>query len=357
MDDLSNIYEEARKYLRTALAGYGRMLPDLYEDAFQEGMIQVWRDVEAGEPVKLKILRRASLSASKFFQRNGEYYFGKPKKSREGIRQNSSTLEKMQVYLDEVLPVNGNVYPTPAQAAQDLGISQGSAGKAIKAIREGRVDHMVYRSDGRKDWDHYSTMSIQKLDSSSEEGGTRSWTDNPKLAGHATSFENEIVESMDLDLLLSKLAEGPREVLSLYLYDGYDSGDLGRHRGYTTNVSQKGNRLLVAAISQAGMLLNPYEGECSSGHERSEESTLVKQRKADGIYTRVCLVCKSAAAKSTLEKRKKNGTYNTGRPVKTHCPQGHLKEATDSRGSLRCRECRRVAQLRYTQRKRDEGTS
>lgn len=299
-DDLSNIFNEAEKYLKTSLKRYQNHLPELMDDAIQEGMIQVWRDVEQGGRDKIHILRRAKMKSETFFKRQGEFFFGKAPASRDGLRPNNSAINKVQVFLEEYLPVHNNVWPTGAEVSRAIGLTQNSAVRALKAIREGRVDHMKYYENGRKDWDYYSTISVELLNTNTgNESNEVNWTNNPKLKELRTEFEDDLLGDMNLIDLLNKLPDRSREALYLYLYVGYIPKDLGEHFGFTAgHVSSQGGRVLDTALKQVRVLLNPYEGECASGHQRSAETTDVIRRK-DGAYYRACIVCQQAKAAKT----------------------------------------------------------
>lgn len=300
-------YTEVEKYLAVSLSRFRIMLPDLWEDALQEGLIQAWRDVEAGVEPKLKVLRRAKLKAKSYFNRNGEHSFGKPKVSRAGLRRDSTVIDKVTTYLDEFVPVYDRV-PQGTEVAKALGISPASASLALKNIREGRIDHMKYREDGRKDWDHYKVVSLQAFDGSGDAGvgiyGARNsntgWEENQIITPHidSPSFEESSVAYMDVISVMKKLAPHHQEVLYLHLFQGYNTGDIGRHLGYTKNISQLGNKAILNAVNQARIALDPYFGKCSAGHTRSEENTLVKLKET-GIYNRYCQTCNKAKAAKT----------------------------------------------------------
>lgn len=352
-NDLSNIYEEAQKFLSVSLRRWKAQIPEIYEDGFQEGMIQVWRDVEAGidggDTTKLLILRRARMAAEKFFHRNGEYYFGRARKSRERISPQSGTLEKVKIYLDEVMPVR-DTWPTPKEVGEALGVPAHRVQKPLKDIREGRVDHMKYRPDGRMDWNYYKTHSVESLNPGvADTASTRHWSDAPEFFGLQTGFENDLVTNLDLTATLNKLAPGPREVLYQFLYQQYNRNDIGRHRHHeaTDNIAAKGDRLLKAALNQVRMLLDPYEGSCQAGHKRTPENCRVDKRE-DGYYFRVCLNCRVRAAKVTNAKQRET-KFKTGRTPKPFCPQGHPK--TEGR----CKICRAAAQKRYTEKRKLKG--
>ncbi len=351
--DMSNIYEEAERYLKSSLARWMPHLPQLWEDAYQEGMIQVWRDVEAGVSPKLKILRRAAMSAEKFFHRNGEYFFGKPRKSREGISRSSTTREKIEVFLEEYMPVHNWVYPTSAVVANAVGIRPENAAQHLKRIREGRTDHMKYRENGRMDWDYYSTVSVEVMNTGEGESfSNRHWTDNARLSSVHTQFEDELVSNLNVVELLKTLNPPHRDILYKVFYEGYTPTDVARSQGTQNNPNSIGGKTYNAALSQLRMLINPYEGECSQGHKRSAETSEVKKR-VDGFYVRICTVCRKNGGgdKSLLAKKP------MGRKVKTHCPQGHLKDQVDSHGRYRCSTCRAEAQRRYTAKKRAQDDS
>lgn len=351
-EDMSNIFPECEKYLRAALSRWRKHLPELYEDAFQEGMIQCWRDVEAGVTPKLKILRRASMAGNKFMHRNGEYFFGKPRKSRDGIRTNQKSVEKVQVYLQEVMPVRNNVYPNAREVSDALGIAYSSAQNIMRNIKSGKIDHMVYREDGRMDWNHYKTFSVEEMGPGTEHHGdqasNRHWTDDVRFA---ESFEDALVSDMDMASILSQLSERHRTVLYMYFYQGYSVVSIGEHFGHTTNVSTKGHRHVNNAISQARMLLDPYHGSCEKGHERTPETSYVKQR-AGGVWARVCKICREESGTTTAEVRKAK-PFKTGRKEREYCPKNHKKDIRDSKGALRCSQCRAAAQKAYTARRRE----
>lgn len=357
MDDLSNIFEEADRYLHTTLGKWRAHLPELWEDAYQEGMIQVWRDVESGvdggETTKLKILRRAKQRANGFFHRNGEYFYGKPPKSRDGIRRNGESLEKVQVFLEEYLPVHDWVYPTAKHVADCIGLTPNQAEVALRNIKTGNIDHMKYRDDGRKDWDYYSEMSVELLGSAGDDpSSNRSWTDAPDVQGYAVSFEDELVANHSVIDLIKKLQPNHQKVLYYYLYEGYTPTDIARMNGTIVNANAIGNKTFKSAISQLQMLMDPYHGECTAGHKRTLETSVVKKRE-DGYYIRMCSVCRTNAGGVKIPAKHKK----SGRPTKTVCPKGHQKDQVDSHGRLRCSKCRAEAQRRYTQKRRDEGTS
>lgn len=353
MEDLSNVFEECEKYLRTALSRWRKQLPELYEDAFQEGMIQCWRDVEAGITPKLKILRRASMHANGFMHRNGEYYFGKPKKSRDGLRTNAAAVEKVKVYLNETRGIRNGIWPGPMEVSKALGINHSSTQKILTDIREGRIDHMVYREDGRMDWDFYKTMSVEVLNTTSDtDKELRHWTDDVRFA---ETFEDIIVSDMDMERILKQLTEKHRTVLYMYFYQGYTPVAIGEHFGHRTNVSTKGHRHVRNAIHQASILVHPYQGKCERNHARTEINTLIKCRR-DGNWFRMCQTCKTEDGHKTVVKQRTTG-FRTGRKERPYCPKGHKKDVRDSRGALRCRQCRAEAQKAYTARKRAERES
>lgn len=343
-----SIYEEARKYLTTVLAKWRQHLPELYDDAFQEGMIQVWRDVESDVQPKLKLLRRAAICAEKFIHRNGEYSFGKPRKSRDGIRRHAATLEKVQVYLEEYLPVHNWVYPTISECSQALGITSSQAGNALKKIREGRIDHMVYREDGRKDWDYYKTISVELLNQDGDDGpsGNRSWTDNPILAGVQEVWEDDVIAEQDFLALLNKLAPEYREVLYLHCAHQYNRGDIGRHIGTYSDavVSQAGTKRLNSAINQARMALGVYQGQCRAKHKRSPETSEILTR-SGGSYYYKCRIC----TREFVPPPPAKVASKVGDP----CGNGHTKDKTVN-GYARCSACLRERQAEYRKRKAAE---
>jgi DNA-directed RNA polymerase specialized sigma24 family protein len=359
MDDLSNIFEEADRYLYKALYRWKNQYPTMWEDAMQEGMIQVWRDIDAGETIKLKILRRASMSANKYIHRNGEYSFGKPKKSRDGLKSNRATFEKVQAYLDEVMPLRGNVWPTAKEVSDNTGLGYGNTQRIMKDIREGRVDHMHYREDGRMDWDFYKVSSVEDLHTGTEgvgSRGNRHWSDSNKLARYAETFEEEVLSSLSFEHILGQLTEHHQEVLRLHFVEGYTAGDLRDH--FDLKTSSRATRHIEAAVSQARMVVAPYSGECAGHHLRTPENTVVKTRQ-DGIWTRICRLCqgaRSAHGKAGAARQGVNGG-KIGRPSTADCPNGHgPKTYQDSRGTMRCHTCKNEQALKSLRKKKDAGS-
>jgi len=348
------IHNEVVSYLTVSLAKWRKHLPEMYNDAFQEGLIQAWRDVQAGVTPKLKVLRRAKMSAEKYLHRNGEYSFGKPKKSRDGLRTNQATVEKVKAYLEETKGLREGVWPTPKTVSDALGINHSSAQKILKDIREGRVDHMVYRPDGRMDWNHYSTMSLELMTYSEAgvESSNRHWSDNPKLELRE-SFEDLFVEDQHFKEVLSQLTEQHRTVLYMYFAEGYSPTDIGRHYGNTDHPSAHGNMMIQRAVNQAHIVVDPYHGTCTKNHERTPENTVVARREG-GYWYRSCSTCKSAAAQGVNERKKTGHARKGGRKPTTHCPKGHLKEKVGLDGALRCKVCRRENQRRYVERQKNK---
>jgi hypothetical protein len=149
---------------------------------------------------------------------------------------------------------------------------------------------MVYYKNGRKDWDYYSTVSVELLKNEAND----SWTDNPKLDRLRTSWEDGLAGHLDFIDLLNKLNDRNREILYLTMFEGYKPKDIGVYYGFTRgSISSQGARLIDTAVGQAAILINPYEGECKSGHERTPTSVKVVHRK-DGVYVRSCLICQKA---------------------------------------------------------------
>ncbi len=103
---------------------------------------------------------------------------------------------------------------------------------------------------------------------------------------------------VDMVATMKKLAPHHQEILYLHLFEGYNTGDIGRHLGHTRNISQLGNKAIQNAVNQARIAMDPYFGSCTKGHDRTEENTLVKLRE-DGIYTRYCQTCNRAKAAKT----------------------------------------------------------
>lgn len=347
-----SIYDEVERYLKVSLAKWRDHLPELWEDAFQEGMIQAWRDVEADVQPKLKLLRRASMTAEKYLHRNGEYSFGKPKKSREGIRRNHDVLDKVQVFLEEYMPVHNNIWPTPTIAAKALGITDKQAHTALKAIKSGNIDHMVYREDGRKDWGYYSTVSVELLHPGKSTNGwetNRSWTDNPQMQHLAESFEDFVISEHNFVDILKKLAPEYREILYLFCAEQYNRGDLGRHIGtYSENVtSQGGTKRLNAAINQARLALGIFQGQCSAKHIRSAETSEIRTRDNGQFYYK-CKICKVEPPHiQAAREAKANGKAKVGDP----CGNGHFKDKVNSKGYARCSQCLNDRQKEYLKRK------
>lgn len=351
MDDLSNIFEEADKYLFRALFRWKDLHPELWDDARQEGMIQVWRDIEAGETVKLKILRRASLVANKYIHRNGEYSFGKPKKSRDGLKSKKSTYEKVQAYLDEVVPILGH-WPTAKQVSDATGLGYSNTLRVFRDIREGRVDHMVYNASGRKDWDYYKTVSTESLATSTEDPFTSTWTNSKQVLRYAETFEEDLVANLSFIDILNELNDHHREVLFLHYQQGYTPSAIAQH--FNLGSSARGSRHIAAATHQASLIVNPYEGSCSSKHKRSADNTTVVKR-TDGSLFRICQDCQ--VNKGVGAKKKSVTVDSKGK----ECAKGHGPiDYVDTKGWLRCLTCKREQALRsynkQKQKRKNEGS-
>lgn len=346
---------EITSYLTVSLSGFRQMHPEMWEDALQEGYIQAWRDVAAGEEIKLKILRKAKLVSQKYFQRAGTNSFGKPHKSREGISWNSTTRDKIQVYLDEVMPVLGR-YPTPLEAAEALGLPRRVTQQHLLKIRSGQGDHMKYGEEyghTRTDFNHYREAYLETFRVQGEEGNESPWENHPSLKlDHGNGFSGDADSKLDLQTMLSKLGDKQKEVLTLHLFYGYNTGDIARHFGVA---SQHGAKAIQRALVQLEIATDPYQGECAAGHKRTPDSIRVNRRSTDGSLTRVCMTCRSLTGGPKVAK---NPGSRIGRPPVVDCPKGHgKKDYKDTRGSLRCRTCKNDTQRESAQRKRKDDRS
>lgn len=296
-------FTEVEKYLTVSLSRYQIMLPELWDDALQEGMIQAWRDVQDGVGPKLKVLRRAKLCARRYFNKQGQQSFGKPKTSRDGLRRDSTTINKVMTYLDEFTPVHDRM-PTGKEVSQALGISHSSATLALKNIREGRIDHMKYHDceDGsrRKDFDFYSTVSLDSLNGplSEPESNNKTWEDNADLPFFGDQFESDTIAHIDLINVIKQLAPHHQKTLYLYLFEQYNTGDIGRELGHKKNPSQFGTKAVKNAVNQAMIVMDPYAGKCTAGHKRTEDNTTINQGQ-DGIFRRYCSSCRKKNADKT----------------------------------------------------------
>lgn len=344
-EDMTRIYDEAERYLHVALRRWykNENLRDLVEDAHQEGMIQVWRDMEAGVTPKLKILRRASLASEQFMKRNGEYFFGRARKSRDGLTSNSKAQQKVQAYLDETMPLRGNVWPTATEVSNALGITRDSAGAALRKIKEGRIDHMKYRPDGRMDWDHYQTHSVETLKVSGDAGGNRHWSDNREFSRmFSQEFEDDIISKYNFIDLLEKIQFKYREVLYLRFVESWSSQEIGQYLAtYKEGAEHQGaNKRINRGLSQLRMALGVYEGACTKGHPRSAETCEIVRVDEYSDYYYRCKACKN---KPPAQPKPPANKGTIGDP----CPNGHKKDKITSNGYARCSTCLREAQARY----------
>lgn len=339
-----SIYEEVRRYLLVAMSKYHELTPHLWEDGLQEGMVQAWRDVEAGVEPKLKLLRRSAMASRRYFQRGGETSFGKPAISRTGITSLGSSIEKVQAFLDEFVPVHDR-QPLAREVAEALGISRSGASTALKRIREGRYDHMKYvqmnNGSNRKDYTYYSTVNIEDFteDKPHKEGQSE---DKLNILGRyaESSPEDSVISNQYLMDIFKQLEPHHAEVLYLRFFQSYTTAEIAEHFGRTGNSSGKGVKLLNTALSQFKMLMTPYEGSCTKGHERTPETSYVSKM-ATGAFRRVCKVCTEGATKE---------------PKSLICPNGHTKDTRRSDGYMICSTCKREQQKEYRERKNDSSS-
>lgn len=292
-----SIYTEVEKYLYVRTGRYRPMFPDNWEDGIQEGMIQAFRDVQDNVQPKLKLIRRAGLAAERYFQGNCENPFGKPHKSRDGLSSKRGTIEKVQAFLDEFIKLHDRK-PTGTEVANAVGISNRSANMALTRIREGRVDHMRYHTNSegerRKDYDYYNVVHLENYATkeAGSAGEARGWEYSPYIPLPTEEFESDSVERLALVETINRLSEKNRKVLYWKIFEGYNTGEVGRALGYTVNASQHGTKAIKNALNQYRTVVDPYSGECSKGHLRTPENTTLRQD-SGGSYRRHCFTCKS----------------------------------------------------------------
>ncbi len=365
-DDLSNIYEEAHKYLWTIAERTGsRNIPsDLREEAVQEGMIRVWRDLDNNETIKLKILRRAGLRVRYHINNFGETPLGKPRLSRSGVapQEWGASLEKIQIFLNEYLPVHNNVYPTVNTVVDATGISKNTVSSILRKVKSGETNQGVYytRADGSrvKDRAHYLAVSIEGLFGNTPNGANQNdsteWTNSNQLDKLHVSWESEYLDRNEMLEGLKKLKPQYRELIYRHFYLGDSFVQLGKELGFT-HPSAQASAMIRKGLNQLRNILFPFTGGCNSGHPRTESSTYIYTR-SDGAIIRQCIPChkKNKGADGRYKEHK------TLKPVQKSrvkdCAEHGPKKWTDSRGALRCHECKKAAQRRYAaKRKANEG--
>ncbi len=357
-DDLSNIYVEAEKYLWTSVKRYSLYSYHDLQEAVHEGMIRVWRDLEDGYTEKLHILRRAAMRSREILYTHNEQTLGKPRLSHEGTSY-SPIREKIQVYLAEYMPVHDNVWPKAKDVAAALGISKDSAAEQLRNIKTGKFNHgvMKQRKDGSfiKDADYYRPISVEGLNSNiSSVEGSRQWTDSPLVSQYSETWENGLIDSLDMAEYISELQPRYQQAIHLYFYLGYTYHEIGTYLKFDKNPSQNGSQVVRRAIAQLQTIVAPYEGECAKGHKRTPENTHIYKRDA-GTIIRQCIPCNNIHKAN--DKRR---TGNVKKVIKSSKPKSCEEHGpmtlVDSRGGLRCHECRKATQRKYAAKKRNDST-
>ncbi len=358
-DDLSNIYEEARKYLWSVAqrTGSSNLPSDLREEAVHEGLIRVWRDLDAGETIKLKILRRAAMRVTYHINNMGETPLGKPKLSGVGATAaHNPILEKIQVFLEEWMPVHDNIWPTSVEIANGVGISRHSALQYLRRIKSGDLNQGKYyiRPDGSriKDKSHYIPVSVESL-LPNDPSGSSTWTDSEQVSKYQETWESSFLDQAEMLAALKELKPIYREVLYRYFYVGDTFTEIGKEKGFK-HPSGQASSLWRKALNQLQTLIAPYHGHCDKGHKRTEETTHIFTR-TDGTVVRLCKPCNNI--QKANDKRR---TGNTKKVVKHSkpkvCEEHGPMTLVDSRGCLRCHECRKAAQRKYASKKRNDST-
>jgi len=302
--------EKIRRYLITSLASYRGHSE--YDDAFQEGMIRAWRDIEDGNDDFRHVAHRAKLWAVAFISESGQgrrRSTGAPPMSRDGRRdaQGDKTREKIKQCIAEYESVHGEE-PTNKYIVQSTGISSSVVSIQRKKMREGKgVNHAIYNGRDRIDHNAYTIGPITLEN------------ENDIYGSVTTSFESDLIADMSFKGLLEDLPSEERQVLYWHYVLGLNAKEIAAMLGLAGG-SSSGMRKIRAAHHAVKVHLFPeeYQEQCVNGHKRTPENTKVFTN-VNGTSSKRCMICQEATRKRQAARRKPRKP----REVKTHCKRDH----------------------------------
>lgn len=332
-------FEAVKRYLRKALDSWWEH--PRFEDAIQEGVIQAWRDVDAGIGPDLKILRRAKLKSRTFLINPDRSATGAPRRSHDGsvTEEGERKREKVRMYMDEFYAIHDRL-PYQKEIAQAVGVSESTADRIKRDLRDGRFNHAQYEytESGYKRLarSYFSEVHLDGLVSEVEKGDAS----YVKHFDSGYNLEDEVLGDLGFADVLSSLEPEDREILYLRFYLGWNATEIGKHLGISR---QLGNKRVSRAVNRARRLLspeNPFTGYCAQGHERTESTTRIVTL-VDGRTRRACTVCESNNAEKGWSRHPKDPNYVHPARKKTHCQRGHLIDGERKNGTRYCRTCNR----------------
>jgi DNA-directed RNA polymerase specialized sigma24 family protein len=341
--------QEVEKYLHRAISGY--YTHPRHEDAFQEGLIRAWKDINGEtEYEDAHILNRAKKWAIAFMLTPHKVPTGHIKTSRDaiGTAQGDRTREKAVQYYNEFWELHDRK-PTAKEVAQGTGLSESRARAALRQYREGRYDHAIYedRGDGehRLSSSYYSEVHFESMAAS--DAGESDAMSKIGLFEDPCNVESEVIAQQDFLTLIDQVPETHKHTLLLRF--GYDMQveDIGRILSpESTFPKERGSNRVQRAVAAMKKVLDPepetpFVGTCKNGHERTEENTLVVSMK-NGVTRRQCIPCKKAAQERYNAKRR---NVVTSGPLK-NCKRGHVIDGQRKNGSRYCRTCNQEGQAR-----------
>lgn len=326
--------EHVRKYLTTCLVKYRGHSE--YEDAFQEGMIRAWKDIEDGNTEFLHVARRARVWAFNFIQDSAtgrRRATGAHKLTNDGRRssQGEASREKISSFVEQYFELHDK-RPSNVEISQATGLSTSVVSYQLKQLRDGKgINHAIYA-------DHYGE---QRIDYKAYTIGHITDENRDYLSSlQKVTWEEEFIDELDFYRTLEMVDPVHREVLYWHHVEGYNAKEVARLLGTAGN-STTGIRRIRAAHDAVKAALYPDEyGEvCRNGHLRTRDNTVTSIR-TDKQIAKTCLDCKKDKRKRQAGRRKLKA--NEIRAQKTHCKNDHEIRGFKS-GRRYCKLCNYIS--------------
>lgn len=231
---------EVEKTFRKRMMRRYRNQP-LWEDAYQEGLIRAWKDIEEGGREFAHIINRADAWARNvMFDRNTKQT-GEPRRSTFGGRKKKGdeTRVKISEYMTEFHASRGRL-PSKTEIATELGLHVSSIAPHLTVMQQGNTATFMKGETTRVDLNAYGFYPLE-WQNPNVEGDLYS---NEVIARITQpSFEDEWLAHEHFFEIISVLDKEDYDLMILRFYYDWTTTEIGEsYFGYTTSARQKAHR-------------------------------------------------------------------------------------------------------------------
>lgn len=226
--------EVAAKTFRSRMQQKYSTVPN-WEDAYQEGVIRMWKDIEAGNTVFKHVINRADMWARNVMFQNAPQT-GEPRRSHTGrsSAQGVKSREKIKLFLDEYMQFHDKM-PTNKVISQSTGVHPDNMTEHLRKLREGGGKATFTDDVGRINRAAYSWAPLE-IDGELRTEATRHLI--------TPGFEDSVVSEEGFWYLIADLPQEDRDIIVKRYYLDWSTADIGRDLGFDKFPAQRTNSRL-----------------------------------------------------------------------------------------------------------------